>query len=488
MGMSAIADRFLKTSRDHGGAVAVRTLWDGRALSFDDLREQYVQTRRALVEAGIGPGSCVVSLAGNRPGFFALFVACMDVGAALLPLNEATDAEAAALIDRAAAVAVVSERALPLAAVRQGSLPDGMHVLTLRTRSRGILPTYGPTYGRSVLLKLTSGSTDLPKAAVAGEHHLISDGCHVIEAMGIEPSDVNLAYIPLSHSYAVGNIVMPLIWQGTGVALRQMFNPSQLGHDARVSGASVFPGVPFMFDQIQASPEIDQLPRGLRLLITAGARIDPGTVLWFQERLGRKIHSFYGSSETGGISYDDSEDVSDVPHVGWPMPETTIAIKPVERAEGAGRIFVSGPAVCGGYADDHDSARPGAFSDGGFLTGDAGYKDGRGRVVLTGRLSPLVNVAGRKVDPAEVERVLIGLRDVVEARVLGISCDKRGQQIVAFVVRSSPALTPIAIRTLCAGMLSPYKIPRRFIFLDRLPVDARGKMDRRALEALASTL
>jgi acyl-CoA synthetase (AMP-forming)/AMP-acid ligase II len=484
--MSAIADGFLKTCRDHAGEVAVRTLSDGRVLTFGDLHEQYVDTRQALVKAGVGPGSCVVSLVGNRPAFFSLFVACMDVGAALLPLSEATDAEVAALIDRAAAVAIVSERALPLAAVKEGSLPDGLRVLTLSARSDRSTPA---VYGRSVLLKLTSGSTDLPKAAVAGEHHLISDGRHVIDAMGIEPADVNLAYIPLSHSYAIGNIVMPLIWQGTGVALRQMFNPSQFGHDASLSGASIFPGVPFMFDQIQASLEIDRLPAGLRLLITAGARIDPGTVLWFQERFGRKIHSFYGSSETGGISYDDSEEVSDLPHVGWPMPETTIEIKPSARTgEGAGRIFVSGPAVCGHYADEHDSARPGAFDDGGFFTGDVGYLDGRGRIVLTGRLSPLVNVAGRKVDPAEVERVLAGLRDVVEARVLGISCDKRGQQIVAFVVRSSPTLTPIAIRKLCAGMLSPYKIPRRFVFLDRLPVDARGKMDRRALEALASTL
>ena len=108
--------------------------------------------------------------------------------------------------------------------------------------------------------------------------------------------------------------------------------------------------------------------------------------------------------------------------------------------------------------------------------------------MLTGRVSPLVNVAGRKVDPAEVERVLAALPDVVDARVLGISCDTRGQQLVAFVVRSSPALTTIAIRQLCAGQLSPHKIPRRFVFLDRLPVDARGKMDRRALETLASTL
>ena len=186
------------------------------------------------------------------------------------------------------------------------------------------------------MLKLTSGSTDLPKAAIATEQQLINDGRHVAEAMGIGPADVNLACIPLSHSYGIGNIVMPLIWQGTAVALRQSFNPAQFVQDATLSGATVFPGVPFMFERMQASADIDRLPSALRLLITAGARIDLGTVRWFRERLDRKIHSFYGSSETGGIAYDDSDEAPELLHVGRPLPETTVELWPHERAS-AGR-------------------------------------------------------------------------------------------------------------------------------------------------------
>ena len=80
-------------------------------------------------------------------------------------------------------------------------------------------------YRRSVVLKLTSGSTQLPKAAIASEQHLINDGRHIIEAMGIGSGDVNFTCIPLSHSYAFGNVIMPLLWQGTRVALRQSFSP-----------------------------------------------------------------------------------------------------------------------------------------------------------------------------------------------------------------------------------------------------------------------
>jgi long-chain acyl-CoA synthetase len=228
------------------------------------------------------------------------------------------------------------------------------------------------------------------------------------------------------------------------------------------------------------------LPASLRLLITAGARIDVDTVRWFRQHLNRKVHSFYGSCETGGITYDDSENVDDPLNVGRPMPETIVVVRPADDGGGVGRIFVRGTAVCLGYGDAESEGSASTFCDGGFLTGDLGRFDDRGRLVLTGRVSTLVNVAGRKVDPSEVERALLGLPGIADARVLGMSCDVRGQQVVAFVIRDDSTLTSVAIRTRCASALSPHKIPRQIVFLDRFPVDARGKIDRRALQATAS--
>src|SRR5262249_29452854 len=204
-----------------------------------------------------------------------------------------------------------------------------------------------------------------------------------------------------------------------------------------------------------------------------------------------KVHSFYGSSETGGIAYDASEDVAEPLHVGTPLPETNISFVSTSfgTESAGGRILVNGSAVASGYAGG--MAAPGeapAFRDDGFLTGDMGYPDSKGRLVLTGRVTPLVNVAGRKVDPAEVEAVLLGFDGIAQARVLGMPCDTRGQQLIAFVVVRDHELTPLGLRRLCSASLSAYKIPRRFVFLDRFPLDERGKMDRRALEALASNL
>jgi acyl-CoA synthetase (AMP-forming)/AMP-acid ligase II len=472
-----LCERLRKTCRDRAAATAVLNLSDGRSVAFSELLHQTEAVGRVLVDAGIQAGSSVVTLVGNHPIFFPVLAACMDVGAAIVPLGEATDAEARSVVERSAAAAIITDRPLPLEAVGEVMVRDGIRLLSLDRKNCSI------SYGESVVLKLTSGSTDVPKAAIARVQHLVNDGTHITDAMGIGPDDVNLACIPLSHSYAIGNIVMPLLLQGTAVALRQSFNPSQFVSDVESSGATVFPGVPFMFERLRVL-DVERLPTRLRLLVTAGARVDPATVRWFQERHGRKVHSFYGSSETGGITYDDSEEVGDPLHVGRPMPETRVEIRDAD-ASGTGRIFVAGTAVASGYAHEDPSELDQGFADGGFMTGDLGYRDAQGRLVLTGRVSLLVNVAGRKVDPAEVERVLIHLPEVIDAHVIGASCDHRGQQLVAFVI-SKTAVTPVAMRQRCAKVLSPHKIPRRFIFLDQFPIDSRGKMDHRALAALAS--
>jgi acyl-coenzyme A synthetase/AMP-(fatty) acid ligase len=238
-----------------------------------------------------------------------------------------------------------------------------------------------------------------------------------------------------------------------------------------------------MFAHVRTALTGQALPDSLRLLITAGAPIDGDTVRWFLTETGRKIHSFYGSSETGGITYDDTDTLNDPLHVGRPLPGVTVEIRD-QPGGGDGRVFVKGDAVAASYAHGPGDALS-QFVDGGFLTGDLGHIDAGGRLLLTGRVSPLVNVAGRKVDPSEVDRVIRALPGIRDARALGMSSATRGEELVAFVVRTDRSLSALDIRRRCAETLSPYKIPRRFIFVDALPVDARGKIDRRALAALA---
>jgi acyl-CoA synthetase (AMP-forming)/AMP-acid ligase II len=147
----------------------------------------------------------------------------------------------------------------------------------------------------------------------------------------------------------------------------------------------------------------------------------------------------------------------------------------------AGRIHVVSDAVASGYSEgDHD-----AFVDGGFLTGDCGAFDANRRLVLVGRVSSFVNVAGKKVQPDEVEQVLRAMPGVRDVRVVAADDVRRGQQLVACIVANGPdGLTPLAVRQFCASRLAAYKVPRTVVFLDAIPLTVRGKTDRVALDDL----
>jgi long-chain acyl-CoA synthetase len=169
--------------------------------------------------------------------------------------------------------------------------------------------------------------------------------------------------------------------------------------------------------------------------------------------------------------------------VGPPLKSVTISLVPHDEAPaGGGRVLVSGPGVVTSYADGAD---PDLFVAGGFLTGDLGAFDAEGRLVLAGRVSPFVNVAGRKVQPGEVEQILrqvAGLRDV---RVMGVADERRGELLVAFLVMRGPRPSVVELRRFCATRLASFKIPRVFVFLDEIPLTSRGKIDRAALDAAA---
>jgi long-chain acyl-CoA synthetase len=337
-------------------------------------------------------------------------------------------------------------------------------------------------YPDVALLKLTSGSTGLRRAALTTDDQLIADGMQMAAAMKILPGEAQIAAIPLSHSYGLSSLVMPLLLQGTAVVLRSSFVPHQLPTDARQFGTRHFPGVPFMFQYFIEHPPAGGFPPCLTHLISAGARLDADVARKFHQQFGLKIHSFYGTTETGGIAFDDGDDIDGSVPVGKALSGVTITLRPDrDMPDGCGRVHVQSPAVSNGYVN---GAGGDGFVDGGFLTGDYGTFDARGRLVLMGRVSSFVNVAGRKVQPEEVEQVLQSMPCVADVRVLAAPDAQRGQQIVACVVPAGRPLHAIDVRRFCAERLAPHKIPRIVVFLKSIPLTSRGKTDRSALEEL----
>jgi long-chain acyl-CoA synthetase len=488
--MNELVERFHRIARDTPDRLLLHARSEGRALSAAAMRDEADAVACVLADEGLDADALLVSMAGNRSGFYPLLLACLTRGVALMPVDRGTTLPevlelasrfgAIGLVLAAGANGVANMDARPH---RQRTLPGGLVLVILEHAA----PTPA-VYRGAAVLKLTSGSTGLPRATFTTSTHLLLDSLHIVEAMGIRPDDVQLGLIPLSHAYGLGSLVVPLLIQGTAVVLRESFVPGHVPDDATSYGARVFPGVPFMFEHLAAHLPAVAWPRSLETLISAGARLDVEMARGFASRFGVKIHSFYGTTETGGICYDASDTIVDAPTVGWPLPGVTVTLRDDQRATpDAGRVHVAGDAVTAGYAGatDADPANVG-FIDGGFLTGDLGRFEPDGRLILAGRVSAFINVAGRKVQPDEVERVLQDMPAIVEARVLGMPDERRGQQLVACIVAREAGLRPFAIRQFCASRLAAFKIPRAFVFVDELPRDIRGKTNRRALETLVA--
>lgn len=235
--------------------------------------------------------------------------------------------------------------------------------------------------------------------------------------------------------------------------------PRALWRGVAESGATVLPAVPAIF---RALAGVTADPGRLRLCISAGAPL-PGRVgREFRDAHGLKIHSFYGASECGGICYDASE-VADLPDgfVGTPIR----GVELVWDDDGSGGVRVRSAAVGVGLG--------GELRSGDLLEGDAvaGYR-------IAGRTSDVVNVGGRKVNPAAVEEVLArhpGVRDVA---VFGRGNAARAESLAAVVVGGVPGGE---LRRWCVERLASWQVPREFFAVEAIPVSARGKVNRRDL-------
>ena len=352
--MPVLVDAARRRARDTPDAPLIDAPAERRVVTAGELGADACATAAALRGIGIGPGHAVAAHVGNRSGYFSLLLACLDVGAALLPIDGS--APAARSGRRGGAVrGVGAGRAGRPRGRRRARLPGGLRLARRADPSRPIAPTAA---GPVAMLKLTSGSTGVPKSTVTTEAQIAADGYALSEIMGIRPDDWQVGAIPVSHSYALGNIVAPLLLQGTRVVLRDAFVPAQILDDAVRVDARLFAGVPFMFDRLVALLRDGcPWPATLETMISAGAPLDRATARAFAEHTGRRIHSLYGTSETGGIAYDTEPDPDGDVAMGRPVPGVTLAFWPDEAATpGTGRIHVTGPAVSSGYAAGADDA------------------------------------------------------------------------------------------------------------------------------------
>lgn len=418
--------------------------------TFEGIEEERAVWQSRL--SAFSTGDCIVAALGNSPSWPAFLLACWDLALVVAPVE--SDLQAAQL-DR----------------IRQFTQAQGL-VQATAIQHFDCPPVCweGP---KPDLLKITSGTTGAPRAVRFRESQLLADCRNICDTMDIGPGDVNFGVIPFAHSYGFSNLIAPLLYQGTGLVCSTDRMPRAICSHLQSCGASVFPGTPALFQALSALPDAGK-PPGIRLCISAGAPLAPEISRQFHSRFGLKIHSFYGSSECGGIAYDRSEDPerSDG-FVGTPMS----GVKVIKMDDD--RIAVRGPNVGDGYFPETDSE---VLDGSRFIPGDMVAWSNLG-MQLIGRVSDFVNIAGKKVHPAIIEEHLRKLAGVIDAIAFGIPSATRNEELVAYVVTSN-AVSKKLLESHCHEGLSSWQVPREFQIVTELPFNQRGKINRSELSRI----
>ena len=325
----------------------------------------------------------------------------------------------------------------------------------------------------TVLLKLTSGTTAAPRAIRFRSEQLLADCTQICDTMGIAGNDVNFAVIPLSHSYGFSNLVTPLLVRGVAMVLSRDRMPRAVLEGLATSGATVFPGMPVFYQAFCEMNRAPALPK-LRLCISAGAPLPLEIARKFREKFGRSIHSFYGASECGGICYDREARLEQAGFVGPAMDG--VKIEMIDGATSGSRIRIESAAAGDGYFPEPDDEKLG---DGFFTPDDLLSASGNGFRIV-GRVSDVINVAGKKVNPAEVEAELLRFGGVREAVVFGRESTLRNEEVAACVAAGTE-IREAELLEFCRQRLSGWQVPKRIFFVDEIPVNERGKVSRREL-------
>ena len=431
--------------------------------TFEDVEDRAAQFGVGL--RAFLPGAVIGVQIGNHPDWPSIFLACLRRQLVVVPLDSSISAqERAAALEICRATALIASQPLNGQMLRDQELP----VITRLGQQEIDWEDCPPC-----LLKLTSGTTAAPRAIRFRSNQLIADCNQICETMGISDRDLNFAVIPVSHSYGFSNLLTPLLIHGVSVALSSDRLPRAVIANLDRCGASVFPGTPVFYQAFAAISDIPALEK-LRLCISAGAPLSTNVARQFHEKFGLSIHSFYGSSECGGICYDRTGDNAEEGSVGREMEG--VKLEPFNWDGKAGQVRVRSAAVGDGYfpAADEEKLGKGVFVPDDLLTQIAtGWK-------VVGRVSDLINVAGKKVNPAEIEAELLAVPGVRQAIVFGRTSSLRHQEVAACVV-SNAGLTEIDLLKCCRRRLSGWQVPKRIFMLDELPVNERGKLSRRDL-------
>ena len=478
---------------------------EGRRYAYADLETTTARYARLFARLGAKPGDRLAAQVAKSPEAVFLYLAALRAGLAYLPLNTAYPAAEVAyfLADAEPAIVVcdpaVEAETTALAAaagVRRVLTLDAAGEGTLAAESAGLDPDFAPLSRAAddlAAILYTSGTTGRSKGAMLSHGNLASNALTLHAAWGFEPADVLLHALPIFHTHGLFVAIHCVLLNGTAMLFLPRFDAAEVVR--LLPRASVLMGVPTHYVRLLGRPELDrEACRAMRLFISGSAPLRLDTFERFRERTGHTILERYGMTECGMITSNPLHGRRVAGSVGPPLPGVEARVATPEGillpTGEVGILEVRGPNVFKGYWRNPEKTREEFRGDGFFITGDLARIDEAGYVWIVGRAKDLVISGGYNVYPKEVERVIDAIGGIAESAVIGLAHPDFGEAVTAVVVPAAggEAVDEAAVIARVKEALANYKVPKRVFFVDALPRNAMGKVQKQALrERFADT-
>ncbi len=342
-------------------------------------------------------------------------------------------------------------------------------------------------------LTYTSGTTGVPKGAMNTHRNVVFTAGVYRDGARFAPGGSVFGIAPLFHiTGLIGHIAISLL-APMPLVLAYRFDPGVVLEEFLRHRPTYTIGAITAFNALLAHPDFtEEHFASFRSVYSGGAPISPTAERAFHEATGRQVHNAYGLTETtspmtltpfGAASPVD--ETSGALSVGVPVPSTVVRIQGDDGEDlplgEVGEIMAEGPQVVAGYWNKPEETAAG-IPGGSLKSGDVGFMSPEGWIFIVDRKKDMINASGYKVWPREVEDVLAEHPAVLEAAVVGVPDEKRGETVKAFVsLRAGTTATPDELIGHCRERLSAYKYPRQVEIIDELPKTVTGKILRREL-------
>ena len=472
----------------------------GTPLTYRALRKLVSDIGASLASQGIGPNDRVGIVLDNGPEMAAAFLA-IGSAATAAPLNPSyraeefefylTDLGAKLLVVAAGkdspSIGVAQKLGVPIARlVAHPERGAGTFSLEYGAGAKATAtPPRAATPDDIALVLHTSGTTSRPKIVPLAHKNIAASAANIRNTLALTANDRGLVIMPLFHIHGLIAALSAPLSAGGEVCCSPGFNALKFFSWVDEVKPTWYTGVPTMHQAIllraPGNTEIVKQHR-LRFIRSSSSALPPTVIAELERVFGVPVVEAYGMTEA-------THQMASNP-LGGPRKPGTVGpsggpeIRVVDTAgttvpRGAtGEIVIRGPNVMTAY-ENNPKANAEAFYDGWFRTGDQGVMDDDGYVSITGRLKEIINRGGEKISPREVDEIIMEHPAVHQCVTFAMPHEMLGEDVAAAIVlRQGQAATDKELREFASSRLAPYKVPRKILILDAIPVGATGKLQR----------